>query len=84
MSPIAPVLDRLYEMADLCRTLLAYELLGGITAVRMRGQRPGDDVAEVERLLADRLPEAASLPPGRLIEEIVTLIKERRLAGLIA
>lgn len=84
MSMAIPVLDRLYQMADLCRAVLAYELLAGVTAVRLRGQKPGDDVAEVERVLAERLPSAENLPPGRLVEHIVDLIDGERLAGIIA
>jgi histidine ammonia-lyase len=34
-------------MAYLGRAMLAYELLAGITAVRMRDQKPGDGVAAV-------------------------------------
>ena len=83
MSMAIPVLDRLYQMADLCRAILAYELLAGVTAVRMRAQRPGDDVAEVERLLAEELPAAETLPPGRLVERSLELIDGGRLAGLI-
>ena len=82
MSMAFPVIDRLYQMADLLRSLLAYELLGGITAVRMRAQKPGDDVAEVERVLAARLPEAEKVPPGRRVEAIIELIDEDRLASL--
>lgn len=45
MSMAIPALTRLDDMLQLCRALLAYELLGGITAVRMRTQKPGDGVA---------------------------------------
>ena len=45
MSLAIPALSRLDDMLRLCRGLLAYELLGGIVAVRMRAQQPGDGVA---------------------------------------
>jgi histidine ammonia-lyase len=45
MSMAIPALGRLDDMLQLCRALLAYELLGGIVAVRMRAQQPGDGVA---------------------------------------
>jgi histidine ammonia-lyase len=47
MSMAMPAISRLYEMARLSRAMLAYELLAGLTAVRMREQRPGDGVVAV-------------------------------------
>jgi len=47
MSMAIPAISRLYEMAQLSRGVLAYELLAGITAVRLRRQAPGDGVAAV-------------------------------------
>ncbi|MDH3389342.1 MAG: aromatic amino acid ammonia-lyase [Gammaproteobacteria bacterium] len=47
MSMAVPAIERLDDMARLCRALLAYELLAGISAVRMRDQRPGDGVLAV-------------------------------------
>ena len=47
MSMAIPAISRLYDMACLGRAMLAYELLAGITAVRMRDQTPGDGVAAV-------------------------------------
>lgn len=66
MSMAIPALVRLGEMRQLVRASLAYELLAGMVAVRMRGQRPGDGVASVlahfEPLIApytrDRAPAA--------------------------
>jgi histidine ammonia-lyase len=45
MSMAIPAISRLYEMAQLSRGVLAYELLAGITALRQRRQVPGDGVA---------------------------------------
>ena len=47
MSMAIPALERLGEMHDLTRILLAYELLAGVTALRLREQRPGDGVQRV-------------------------------------
>jgi len=47
MSMAIPALTRLEEMAQLCRAMLAYELLAGLTAVRLRAQSPGDGVLAV-------------------------------------
>ena len=47
MSMAIPAISRLYDMAQLLRIMLAYELLAGMTAVQMRDQAPGDGVAAV-------------------------------------
>jgi histidine ammonia-lyase len=47
MSMAIPAISRLYEMAQLSRGVLAYELLAGIIALRQRRQTPGDGVAAV-------------------------------------
>ena len=47
MSMAIPALARLEEMLQLSRAMLAYELLAGLTAVRMRAQLPGDGVLAV-------------------------------------
>jgi len=47
MSMAIPAISRLYEMAQLARGVFAYELLAGITAVRLRQQTPGDGVVAV-------------------------------------
>ena len=47
MSMAIPAISRLYEMAQLSRAVLAYELLAGITALRLRRKTPGDGVAAV-------------------------------------
>ena len=47
MSMAIPALTRLEEMAQLSRAMLAYELLAGLTAVRLRAQSPGDGVLAV-------------------------------------
>lgn len=83
MSLAIPALARLYEMADLCRAMLAYEMLAGITAVRMRGQTPGDDVAEVDRLMKQSLPATDTLSPGSQVEHIIAFLGQDGLAGVI-
>lgn len=47
MALCIPALARLFDMAELTRAILAYELLAAITAVRLRAQTPGDGVAAV-------------------------------------
>ena len=83
MSLAIPALARLYEMTDLCRAMLAYEMLAGITAVRMRGQTPGDDVAAVDRLMTASLPGNEIKSPGNLVENLLEQLKQGWLAGVI-
>jgi histidine ammonia-lyase len=56
MSMAIPAILRLYEMAQLARGVLAYELLAGISAVRLRQQTPGDGVAAVIDYFDDLIP----------------------------
>lgn len=83
MSLAIPTLARLYEMTELCRAMLAYEMLAGITAIRLRGQIPGDDVAEVDRLMAESLPQTQDLSPGQLVEQMLENLKQGWLAGVL-
>ena len=62
MSMAIPALMRVAEMRELCRALLAYELLAGITAVRLRDAAPGDGV---QALLAHVAPLIAPLDKDR-------------------
>ena len=65
-------IDRLYEMARHCKAMLAYELLAGITAVRMRGQVPGDGVAAVISYFdAYIAPQDADRSPSPDVETIL-------------
>ena len=72
MSMAIPAIDRLYDMAELCRMLLAYELLAGIIAVRLRSEKPGDGVMAVltyfDELIA---PLDRDRSPARDIETIL-------------
>lgn len=45
MSLAVPAIARFGQMEELVSAILAYELLAGVTAVRLRGQSPGDGVA---------------------------------------
>jgi histidine ammonia-lyase len=72
MSMAIPAISRLYEMSQLSRAMLAYELLAGITAVRMREQTPGDGVAAVvEYFAASIAPFEQDRSPAADIETIL-------------
>ena len=66
MSLAVPAILRLGDMAELVRAMLAYELLAGIIAVRMRPQKAGDSVvtlldyyqASIASFDSDRSPGA--------------------------
>jgi histidine ammonia-lyase len=74
MSMAIPALTRLDEMLQLCRALLAYELLGGIVAVRMRTPQPGAGVAAVMDYFA---PLIAPLVRDRPLSADVETILEQ-------
>jgi len=68
-----PALLRIDEMLNLSRSMLAYELLAGIVAVRLRTQTPGDDVTA---LLEYFEPLIAPLERDRPLASDVELILE--------
>ena len=73
MSMAIPALTRLEEMVKFCRAMLAYELLAGITTVRMRAQIPGDAVVAVIDYFD---PLIAALERDRSLEPDVETILE--------
>ena len=72
MSMAIPAISRLYDMAYLSRAMLAYELLAGIIAVRMREQTPGDGVAAVLDYFAEIIaPLEQDRAPAADVETIL-------------
>jgi len=81
MSMAIPALMRLEEMAQLCRAMLAYELLAGVTAVRMRAQQPGDGVLAVMDYFA---PLVAPLERDRpLAVDVETILEHFSCSAFI-
>ncbi len=74
MSMAIPAIARLDDMLELCQAMLAYELLAGIIAVRMRGDRPGDGV---RKLVAYFEPLIAPLNQDRSLSPDVETILEQ-------
>lgn len=74
MSMAIPALTRLEEMLQLGKAMLAYELLAGLTAVRMRAQKPGDGVVAVVEHFA---PLIAPLEKDRSLTADVETILEQ-------
>ena len=71
-----PVIARLYEMAELTKMILAYELLGGLTALAQRGEIlgeiPGDGVAAMQQCFASEIaPLTQDRSPGPDVERIL-------------
>ena len=59
-------------MAQLCRGILAYELLAALSALRYRRQRPGDGVAAVMAYFDDLLaPLDRDRSPGPDVEMLL-------------
>ena len=83
MSMAIPALTRFEEMTQLCRAMLAYELLAGLTAVRMRAQSPGDGVVAVleyfESLIA---PLERDRPLAADVETILEQFDHPAFVGL--
>ena len=78
MSMAFPTISRLYEMADLVEMILAYELLGGLTALNNRSEISGDGVQVIQEAFSDVLaPLDRDRPPGPDVEKV--LEKMRRV-----
>ncbi len=56
MSHAMPAALRLFDMLDLLRALLAYELRAALAALDLRTQQAGDDVIAVQRYFAKLIP----------------------------
>ena len=83
MSMTIPALQRLHEMRDLARAMLAYELLAGVVALRMRGQRPGDDVQRVLDYFEPKLePLTRDRSPAADVEMILDSFAEPEFAAI--
>lgn len=84
MSLAIPAIQRLYDMAQLVRVMLAYELLAGLGALRQREQRPGDGVAAVagyfEPIVA---PLTRDRSPGPDVETLLEHFARREFIELI-
>jgi histidine ammonia-lyase len=84
MSLAIPALTRLDDMLQLCRALLAYELLGGIVAVRMRARQPGDGVAALIDYFAPLIaPLTRDRPPAADVETILEHFEKPAFARLL-
>ena len=72
MSMAFPTIARLYEMVDLVEMILAYELMGGLTALNLRPQKAGDGVEAIRAQFKDLIePLARDRSPGPDVEIIL-------------
>lgn len=84
MALALPALARLFEMAELTRCMLAYELLAALTAVRQRRQAPGDGVVAVMRYFEETIaPLQQDRAPGADVETILAQFERAEFAGLL-
>ena len=72
MSHAIPAVLRLFDMQELVRALLAYELRAALAALDLRAQRPGDDIAAVRRYFAESIPPLTrDRSPGPEVETLL-------------
>lgn len=77
MSMAFPTIARLYDMVELVEMILAYELLGGLTALNMRGESAGDGVRSIQETFGEMLDlENRDRPPGPVVERVLEILKE--------
>ena len=71
MSLALPAIARLYEMADLVTSMLAYELLAGLVALDQRHARAGDGVEAVRAYVRQSIaPLHRDRSPGPDVEQL--------------
>ncbi|MEM8863666.1 MAG: aromatic amino acid lyase, partial [Chloroflexota bacterium] len=88
MSMAFPTISRLYDMAELIEMMLAYELMGGLTALNQRAilvglqhaatdvEKPGDGVRAIQALFADVVSSLdRDRPPGPDVEKILDVLR---------
>ena len=77
MSMAFPTIGRLFEMAGLVEMMLAYELLAGLTALKLRTERAGDGVVAIqEKFKPIVAPLEKDRSPGPDVERILQAFAE--------
>ena len=85
MSNIFPAALRLFDMCELALSVLAYELLGALVALDLRGETGGTGVEMVRKSLRAHVPALnRDRSPGPDAETIVCLMENGTLDHLIA
>jgi histidine ammonia-lyase len=83
MALAVPALLRLFDMDELLRSLLAYELLAGIAALRQREASPGESGRAVLEFFADSIaPLDRDRAPGPDVETILESFADPAFAAL--
>lgn len=73
MALVFPAIGRLYEMSQVTKMILAYELLAGLVALDGRGTRPGLKVRAIHQYLRQFVPPLmGDRSPSPDVEAIVT------------
>jgi len=76
MSMAFPTIERLYDMAELVKIILAYECLGGLTALNQRADKPGDGVAAIQDYFRPHIaPLLRDRALGPDVEQILSLFE---------
>ena len=85
MSQAIPTIARLYDMVELTKMILSYELLGGLTALRHRPQTAGDGVTPIHAFFAEHIPPLLrDRSPGPDVELILKLIDTPQFAASLS
>ncbi|MFQ5957832.1 MAG: aromatic amino acid lyase [Alphaproteobacteria bacterium] len=83
MPMIFPVIDRLFEMADIVRLIGAYELYATAVALDQRGERAGKSVEAMRALVREVVPPYdADRSYGPEVEALDALLQDARFAAL--
>ncbi|MEM7801168.1 MAG: aromatic amino acid lyase, partial [Chloroflexota bacterium] len=75
MSMAFPTIARLFDMIEIVKMILAYELLGGLTALNLRPERAGDGVEAIRSRFGTTIaPLDRDRSPGPDVEKILEML----------
>ncbi|MEM7342767.1 MAG: aromatic amino acid lyase [Chloroflexota bacterium] len=84
MSMAFPTISRLYEMVDLAKKILAYECLGGLTALTLRGEQPGEGVTHLQAHFSTKImPLTKDRSPGPDVETILQIFETDEFESVV-
>ena len=85
MSNVFPAALRLFDMCELAVGVLAYELLAALVALDARGEKAGDGVESVRKVVRAHVPPLTrDRSPGPDVETIIGLIDTGALDATVA
>ena len=85
MTMALPAVSRLFEMVDLVKAMLAYELFTALVAIHQRGETPGKGVGVIRDHVAEIIPSfTQDRPIGPDIEAMLHMFEQTKFYKLLS